>query len=204
MDTTQINNTLKLGNSQKKSTTKSQSELNTQDFLKLLSVQLANQNPLEPMKDSEYYSQIAQLGTTQGIDRLNKQSDVQQAQTLMGKTVTAVRPGSSTDPTVSPVVTGVVSRMVSKDGEYKVAIQESNGNIVEVGLGSIQSVEPFQNLSDYANLVGKQVTALGADNTLVSGEATGLSRINGKIQIQVKRSDGATVNVSPNDLMKVG
>lgn len=204
MDTTQINNTLKLSNSQKKSTTKSQSELNTQDFLKLLSVQLANQNPLEPMKDSEYYSQIAQLGTTQGIDRLNKQSDVQQAQTLMGKTVTAVRPGSSTDPTVSPVVTGVVSRMVSKDGEYKVAIQESNGNIVEVGLGSIQSVEPFQNLSDYANLVGKQVTALGADNTLVSGEATGLSRINGKIQIQVKRSDGATVNVSPNDLMKVG
>lgn len=204
MDTTQINNSLKLGSAQNKSTTKSQSELNTQDFLKLLSVQLANQNPLEPMKDSEYYSQIAQLGTTQGIDRLNKQSDVQQAQTLMGKTVTAVRPGSTTDPTISPTVTGVVSRMVSKDGEYKVAIQETNGNIVEVGLGSIQSVEPFQNLSDYANLVGKQVTALGSDNTLVSGEATGLSRVSGKIQIQVKKSDGTTVSVSPNDLMKVG
>ncbi len=204
MDTTLINNTMKLGSAQAKNTTKSQSELNTQDFLKLLSVQLANQNPLEPMKDSEYYSQIAQLGTTQGIDRLNKQSDVQQAQTLMGKTVTAVRPGAATDPTKTPTVTGVVSRMVSKDGEYKVAIQESNGNIVEVGLGSIQSVEPFQNLSDYANLVGKQVTALGADNSLVSGEAAGLTRVSGKILIQVKKSDGTTVNVSPNDLMKVG
>lgn len=204
MDTTLITNNTVLGTSQKKTTNKSQSELNTQDFLKLLSVQLANQNPLEPMKDSEYYSQIAQLGTTQGIDRLNKQSDVEQAQTLMGKTVTAVRPGSAIDATISPTVTGTVTRMVSRDGSYKIAIQEDSGNIVEVGLGAIQSVEPTQNLADYANLVGKSVTALSSTGASLSGEVTGLTRLGGKIQIQVKKSDGTTASVSPNDLIKVG
>jgi flagellar basal-body rod modification protein FlgD len=193
-----------LGSARKKSTNKSQSELNTQDFLQLLSVQLANQNPLEPMKDSEYYSQIAQLGTTQGIDRLNKQSDVEQAQTLMGKTVTAVRPGAAIDATLSPTVTGTVTRMVSRDGQYKIAIQEANGKIVEVGLGSIQTVEPTQNLADYANLVGKSVTALDSNGGTLSGEVTGLTRVSGNIQVQVKRPDGSTISVSPKDLIRIG
>jgi flagellar hook assembly protein FlgD len=204
MNTTLINNSIKLGSSQSTATKKSQSELNTQDFLQLLSVQLANQNPLEPMKDSEYYAQIAQLGTTQGIDRLNKQADVQQAQSLMGKTVTATRPGSAIDPTVTPTVTGTVTRMVSKDGQYKIAVQEANGNVVEVGLSSIQSVEPTQNLADYANLVGKQVTAFDPNGSTLSGEVSGLTRASGKIQIQVKKSDGTTASVSPSDLIKVG
>jgi flagellar basal-body rod modification protein FlgD len=204
MDTTLVSNMQVLGSARKKSTNKSQSELNTQDFLQLLSVQLANQNPLEPMKDSEYYSQIAQLGTTQGIDRLNKQSDVEQAQTLMGKTVTAVRPGAAVDATLSPTVTGTVTRMVSRDGQYKIAIQEANGKIVEVGLGSIQTVEPTQNLADYANLVGKSVTALDSNVGTLSGEVTGLTRVSGNIQVQVKRPDGSTISVSPKDLIRIG
>ncbi|MDH4389582.1 MAG: flagellar hook capping FlgD N-terminal domain-containing protein [Fimbriimonas sp.] len=204
MDTTLVSNMQVLGSARKKSTNKSQSELNTQDFLQLLSVQLANQNPLEPMKDSEYYSQIAQLGTTQGIDRLNKQSDVEQAQTLMGKTVTAVRPGAAIDATLSPTVTGTVTRMVSRDGQYKIAIQEANGKIVEVGLGSIQTVEPTQNLADYANLVGKSVTALDSNGGTLSGEVTGLTRVSGNIQVQVKRPDGSTISVSPKDLIRIG
>jgi flagellar basal-body rod modification protein FlgD len=204
MDTTLVTNMQVLGSARQKSTNKSQSELNTQDFLQLLSVQLANQNPLEPMKDSEYYSQIAQLGTTQGIDRLNKQSDVEQAQTLMGKTVTAVRPGAAVDATVSPTVTGTVTRMGSRDGQYKIAIQEANGKVVEVGLGSIQSVEPAQNLADFANLVGKSVTALGSNGETLSGEVTGLTRVSGNIQVQVKRSDGSTISVSPKDLIRIG
>ena len=204
MDTTLVSNMQVLGSARKKSTNKSQSELNTQDFLQLLSVQLANQNPLEPMKDSEYYSQIAQLGTTQGIDRLNKQSDVEQAQTLMGKTVTAVRPGAAIDATLSPTVTGTVTRMVSRDGQYKIAIQEANGKIVEVGLGSIQTVEPTQNLADYANLVGKSVTALDSNVGTLSGEVTGLTRVSGNIQVQVKRPDGSTISVSPKDLIRIG
>ena len=204
MDTTLVTNMQVLGSARQKSTNKSQSELNTQDFLQLLSVQLANQNPLEPMKDSEYYSQIAQLGTTQGIDRLNKQSDVEQAQTLMGKTVTAVRPGAAVDATLSPTVTGTVTRMVSRDGQYKIAIQEANGKIVEVGLGSIQTVEPTQNLADYANLVGKSVTALDSNGGTLSGEVTGLTRVSGNIQVQVKRPDGSTISVSPKDLIRIG
>ena len=122
----------------------------------------------------------------------------------MGKTVTAVRPGAAVDATVSPTVTGTVTRMVSRDGQYKIAIQEANGKVVEVGLGSIQSVEPAQNLADFANLVGKSVTALGSNGETLSGEVTGLTRVSGNIQVQVKRSDGSTISVSPKDLIRIG
>jgi uncharacterized UPF0146 family protein len=94
--------------------------------------------------------------------------------------------------------------MVSRDGQYKIAIQEANGKIVEVGLGSIQTVEPTQNLADYANLVGKSVTALDSNGGTLSGEVTGLTRVSGNIQVQVKRPDGSTISVSPKDLIRIG
>lgn len=202
MDTTAISNNLKI-TSGKNTKNLSKSELDTQDFLNLLATQLANQNPLEPMSDADYYAQIAQLGTTQGIDKLNKKADVEQAQSLMGKTVTAVRPNSVSNPTASPMVTGTITKMVSRDGEYKVGIQEPNGNVVEVKLDAIQTIEPYQTLGQYAHLVGKSVMGLNESGTAVSGEVTGLNRLNGKIQLQVKTS-GGTVNMSPDNLTQIG
>lgn len=204
MDTTLVTNNLKLSSNSNAKKNMSKSELDTQDFLNLLATQLANQNPLEPMSDADYYAQIAQLGTTQGIDKLNKKADVEQAQSLMGKTVTAVRPNTVSDLTASPTVTGTITKMVSRDGEYKVGIQEANGNIVEVGLEAIQSIEPYQSLGSYAHLVGKAVTGLKDDGTIVSGEVTGLSRVNGKIQMQVKTASGSSVNLDVDNLTRIG
>src|SRR5699024_11983488 len=45
----------------------------TQDrFLTLLITQLRNQDPLDPMDNSEITSQLAQLSTVQGINQLNE------------------------------------------------------------------------------------------------------------------------------------
>ena len=45
---------------------------NPQDrFLKLLVTQLKNQDPLKPMDNAEVTSQIAQISTVSGIDKLN-------------------------------------------------------------------------------------------------------------------------------------
>jgi flagellar basal-body rod modification protein FlgD len=67
-------------------------------FLKLLTEQLKNQDPLNPMDNAQMTSQLAQISTVSGIDKLNttlttllqnsQSSDVLQAAALVGKGVT--------------------------------------------------------------------------------------------------------------------
>src|SRR5690349_24630235 len=68
------------------------SELDMKSFMRLLTVQLTNQNPLEPMGDRDFFAQMAQMGTVQGLDQMKASLQVTQASSLLGKTVTAVRP----------------------------------------------------------------------------------------------------------------
>ncbi len=66
-------------------------------FLKLLTEQLKNQDPLNPMDNAQMTSQLAQISTVDGIDKLNKtltsllegsqSSEVLQAAALVGKGV---------------------------------------------------------------------------------------------------------------------
>jgi flagellar basal-body rod modification protein FlgD len=45
--------------------------LNEQDFLKLMTQQLQDQDPLKPVSNAEFFSQIAQFSTVAGITQLN-------------------------------------------------------------------------------------------------------------------------------------
>jgi flagellar basal-body rod modification protein FlgD len=45
--------------------------LGQQDFLRLLTTQLRNQDPLNPMGNKEFLGQMAQFSTVSGIDRMN-------------------------------------------------------------------------------------------------------------------------------------
>lgn len=45
--------------------------LNEQDFLQLMTQQLQDQDPLNPVSNSEFFSQIAQFSTVSGIGQLN-------------------------------------------------------------------------------------------------------------------------------------
>lgn len=68
-------------------------------FLKLLTAQLNNQDPLNPMDNAEMTSQVAQISTVSGVEKLNKsleamtsqflQMQVMQGAALVGKGVVA-------------------------------------------------------------------------------------------------------------------
>jgi flagellar basal-body rod modification protein FlgD len=117
------------------------SKLDMNAFMRLLTVQLSNQNPLEPMSDRDFFAQMAQLGQVQGMDQLGKSMQVSQAAAMMGKTVTAIRPMTQGSTGSNDLVTGVVTKMVVKNGEQKLVLREANGGEVEVGFNSIQQVE---------------------------------------------------------------
>lgn len=69
-------------------------KVSSDEFLKLLLTQVEHQNPLEPMKDADFASQLAQFSTLQGINQLNSNfnsmllvQQLTQGASLVGKTV---------------------------------------------------------------------------------------------------------------------
>lgn len=118
---------------------KGNSTLDMQTFLKLLTVQLTSQDPLNPVTDSQFAAQLAEMGTVQGMDNLQQAGQVQMAASLIGKTVTAGNPNlSSTD--ASPVVTGQVIGVTNHSGTFNLTIQAADGSTIDVSTTSIQTV----------------------------------------------------------------
>ncbi|MBI9044901.1 MAG: hypothetical protein JEZ06_10465 [Anaerolineaceae bacterium] len=89
--------------------------LEAMDFMNLFMIQLTNQNPLEPMDDSEMMSQMAQMNTVNELELLNetvkeltRSNSLMSASNLIGKEV-------SYENSDGEVIVGVVE-FVSMDG----------------------------------------------------------------------------------------
>jgi flagellar basal-body rod modification protein FlgD len=119
----------------KPSTTAAQRAISATEnrFLKLLTTQLKNQDPLNPMDNAEITSQMAQISTVSGIESLNatmktllqgsRDSQTTQAAALVGEAVMV--PGSGL--TLSSGA-GVGGFLLDGDADtVKVTISDSNG-----------------------------------------------------------------------------
>jgi flagellar basal-body rod modification protein FlgD len=112
-------------------------------FLKLLVAQMQNQDPLNPMDNAQVTSQMAQINTVTGIDKLNASvqglsSQFMQMQALQGATLVGrdvIVPGSQLD-----IVDGVGQggfELASPADAVKVEILSPSGQVVEtMQLGS--------------------------------------------------------------------
>jgi flagellar basal-body rod modification protein FlgD len=122
----------------KSSTTAAQSAISETEnrFLKLLTTQLKNQDPLNPMDNAQVTSQLAQISTVSGIEKLNatmktllqdsKDSQTTQAASLVGQAVMV--PGGGLTLSSSA---GVGGFMLDSDADaVKVTISDSNGVVV--------------------------------------------------------------------------
>ena len=96
--------------------------LNQDDFLKLLTVQLQNQDPLKPMEDAQFMGQMAQFASLEQTKELNTtvaglstSLGFTSAQQFLGKNVTLNDGGNEVTGTVSGVmlVKGVPQIMVN-------------------------------------------------------------------------------------------
>ena len=185
-------------------TKKNDSQLNYEQFMKLLVVQLQNQNPLEPMNDRDFYAQMAQLGQVQGMEKLQQSMDVTKAQTLMGKTVTATL---STNPDgTQQNVTGTVTRLTSKSDGYYVGLQTPDGGFAEAKLDSVKTIEPTQDFTQLAGLIGKNAQGVLVKNGVpsqVAGEIVGIDTSTGSSSVRIKTTSGI-VSVPLSNLTKIG
>ena len=97
------------------------SELGKDDFLKLLTQQLKNQDPMNPMNDMEFINQMSSFSSLEQMVNMNKSLDSfiktfstnshTQAMMFLGTTVTAQTAE------MDEAVTGVVEMVGFKDGK---------------------------------------------------------------------------------------
>ena len=99
------------------------STLRQEDFLKLLTVQLQNQDPLKPMEDAQFMGQMAQFASleqtkelTSTVNALSTALGFSSAQQFLGKNVTVNADGLD--------VSGTVSGIVMEDGLPKVLVND--------------------------------------------------------------------------------
>ncbi len=120
------------------STTTTSSTQEAQDtFLKLLVTQLKNQDPLNPMDNAQMTSQLAQMSTVSGIDKLNTTlsslvdsagtSQSLQAAAMIGKNVLV--PGSQLALSSGAAYAGV--NLSGAADQVTLTISDASGNVVQ-------------------------------------------------------------------------
>jgi flagellar basal-body rod modification protein FlgD len=87
------------------------------DFMQLLMAQLKNQDPMKPMEDKEFITQLAQFSSLEAAEKMTAQMEelngsqmLIQAATLIGKQVTAKLESGET-------VTGAISQIKIQAGK---------------------------------------------------------------------------------------
>jgi flagellar basal-body rod modification protein FlgD len=175
------------------------SSMDKDAFLNLLVTQLKNQNPLEPMKDTEFISQMAQFSSLEQSQNMNKTIKLDSAYNMVNKLVKATHKDEEGE--VEDII-GVVS-MVRVDND-KILLKVDG---VEVTLDEIKEVtdtiSPYEQMqtinqnfrmSSAFGLIGKDVKAKIADSTgksfeEVAGIVESVRIDNGSIYVQVNEKE---------------
>lgn len=116
--------------------TQQQNQMDKDLFLQILTTQLQNQDPTQPMEDREMIAQMAQFSTLEQISSLNQafnqffssqQGDIGRYSTMMNKEV------SWADEVTGQQETGVVKGIIKKDNQiyYQVNEQEIPVTIID-------------------------------------------------------------------------
>jgi flagellar basal-body rod modification protein FlgD len=100
-------------------------ELTMSDFIKMMVAELENQDPTNPMSNTEMLQQISQMRSitsndrlTNGVESLTLGQALSTASSLIGKTVTGVN-------TLNEEITGKVDKVTIENGEAKLYVGSS-------------------------------------------------------------------------------
>lgn len=159
-------------------------------FLKLLTTQLKNQDPLNPMDNAQMTSQLAQISTVDGIEKLNAtlsqllsssaDSEALQAAALVGHQV--IIAGNGLNLTDAGAVGGV--ELAANADQVAVTIKDANGIVMNtLNLGKLDA---------------------GVHNFVWDGKTdTGVQAANGNYSISVAATQGEN-NVTATALQLAG
>lgn len=142
--------------------TKTKDTMTIQTFYKLLMAEMSNQDPMEPMSNTEFISQMATFTSLQTQQDALYYNNANYAQSMLGKTV-IIGAGAENN---FKVVTGRVTKVDYSGGEFAVTVNGKEyplKNIMEV-LDVNYGIAAGSDGAYATSLIGKYVT-VGAVNS---------------------------------------
>lgn len=140
-------------------TDKKENMVSVQDFLNLMVAQLANQDFMNPVDDTQYIAQLAQFATMQQMQELASYSKSNYVMSLIGQEVTVARftVGGELEK-----ITGPVEKVSLVDNEYKIFVKGRPFTLDQImELGGSTNKGPGPDTSKLA-ITAKDVTANSA------------------------------------------
>ena len=115
--------------------------ISIQDFLRILTTQLNNQDPLKPMDNAAFVAQLAQFSALEEAQQTNDKLDsllniqaASQSIGLIGKTVEVNSSGSTQ--------TGTVSALDFSSGQAQLSVTVSGGQVLTgISLSAISNIQ---------------------------------------------------------------
>lgn len=117
-------------------TTPSTQGISLTDFMELLSEEMSNQDPLQPMDPTQTLTQLAQFTSLQTSGTISQNQSISTAASLIGAEVTI--PGTNGNPATTGIVAGIDSSQVATGGAPEVIL---NGSSTEYPVTSISQIQ---------------------------------------------------------------
>ncbi|MEA5010160.1 MAG: flagellar hook capping FlgD N-terminal domain-containing protein [Angelakisella sp.] len=150
-------------------TDKKENMVSVQDFLNLMVAQLANQDFMNPVDDTQYVAQLAQFATMQQMQELASYSKSNYVMSLIGQDVTVAKFTVSGN---VEKVTGPVEKVSLIDNEYTIYVKGKPFTLDQImELGSAKSSNTELDTSKLAISV-KEITENSVEFTWPKPETT--------------------------------
>ena len=172
-------------------------DMGKHDFLMLLSAQLRYQDPLEPVKDSDFAAQLAQFSALEQMENMNQTlaaMSTYQAYSLVGKLVLAT---AYIGDTLSELY-GLVDSVFTEDGVtyaqiagYRVPVSA----ITDV-IDNTTMLTPAMLIETSNNLIGRVVKAQLGDKQ-IEGVVTGVFVDDGQMYARIRTEETDEVTEAP-------
>lgn len=134
--------------------------INTETFFNLLMAEMGNQDPLEPMSNTEFVSQMAQFTALQAQQDNLKYSMSNYASTLVGKTLTL-----NAQTNEGALVSGVCTGINIKGSDVKVVVDDTQYSLSAIMAVTENKKPESTDVTSASAFIGKEVTVrvLGED-----------------------------------------
>ena len=183
-----------------------------QRFLKLLVTQLNNQDPLNPMENAELTSQLAQMSTVSGIEKLNTtlsglvnqtgSNQVLQAASLIGYNV--LSPGDTLTTTTpeegkDPAAQAFAVELPGTAADVSIKIVDASGNVVRtLDAGSMKegvNAVTWDGKDDAGNVVPAGAYKFTANASNGSAPVTATALTFSQVAAVKQGTDGVTLEL---------
>jgi flagellar basal-body rod modification protein FlgD len=193
----------------KKQLTTGSANLGKDDFLKILMVQLQNQDPTKPLEDKDFIAQMATFSSLEQMTNMatsmqklmdsQQQSQLMGFNSFMGKEVSWNKVNDSSDPDSVKVNEGrgVVTSIAYKGDTVEFTLEDGT-KLTPANISVIHGEPSGNPLLEASQLIGKKVS-WEVDGSELSGNVQSVSKKDGNTFVHINNGE----KINANQLMKI-